>query len=161
MDIGTAQAAISGLKSVSDLAKSLLELNSIAEVKSRVIDLQNLILNAQSSALALQADLVAAADENRKLSAQIATMRNWEVERERYKLISPEVGVFVYALRASMSNGQPPHWICTHCYERGVKGILGPVYHISPRGCGLLCPACRSELQSKFGIPNEPGYAGD
>ena len=47
----TLQGAVLSLKAASDIAKGFLHLNSLADVQGKVIELQEAILAAQSSAL--------------------------------------------------------------------------------------------------------------
>ena len=52
VDIASISAAVTGLKTATDIAKGIAELGSVAEVQSKVIELQTVILAAQSSAMA-------------------------------------------------------------------------------------------------------------
>ena len=123
MDLTLIQGTISGLKLAGDIAKGFLELKSIADVQGKVIELQSAILSAQSSALAANADQAAVVQEVRNLKEDIARMKAWEEQKQRYKLTSPWQGCVVYALKEKCSGAEPPHWICTKCYEDGVKSV--------------------------------------
>ena len=147
VDIALIQNTISSLKLAGDIAKSFLELQSIAEVQGKVIDLQSTILAAQSSALAANAAQSVMIEEIRALKEEIAHIKAWENEKKRYQLYTPWNGVVVYALKKSMSNSEPPHWICTNCYEDGRKKILIQ----QKKGSGFIafvCPRCKAEFQS-------------
>lgn len=149
MDMALIQGTITGLKTAADIAKSLMELKSISDVQAKVIELQSAILFAQSSALSANADQAAMVDEIRQLKEEVAHVKAWETQKQRYKLYSPWEGSVVYALRQSVSNSEPPHWICTSCYENGRKSILNQIK--GKDGWNLVtCPVCKSQIQSPW-----------
>src|SRR5208282_6448080 len=126
IDTSLIQGTISGLKLAGDIAKSIIKFKSISEVQGKVIELQNAILSAQSSALSAQAHQAAMIEEIRNLEKEIARIKAWEEQKQRYKLVPAWEGAVLYALKKSCSNSEPPHWICTNCYEDGRKSILNP-----------------------------------
>jgi hypothetical protein len=158
MDLRLIQGTISGLKVAGDLAKGLLDLKSLADVQGRVIDLQSAILAAQSSALSANADQAAMAEEIRGLKEDLARAKDWEREKQRYKLISPWEGAVLYALREDQADSEPPHWICTSCYGEGRKSILNSKQK-HPNNGVAVCPVCKSEVQSLWMNVPIPEYA--
>ena len=158
MDISLVQGMVSSFKLASDITKSLLELKSISEIQAKVIDLQSAILSAQSNALAANAHQTAMIEEIRNIKEEIARVKAWEKEKQRYKLINPWLGTVLYALKEECSASEPPHWICTKCYEEGNKSILNP--QNKPVGYVLVCPRCKSEFHSRNRLnPPVPEYA--
>lgn len=146
MDITLIQNTISGLKLAGDIAKSFLDLKSISEIQGKVIELQSAILSAQSSALSANAAQTAMVEQIRTLKEEIARIKAWESEKKRYSLTSPWNGAVVYALKKSMSNSEPPHWICTNCYEDGRKSILNQ-FHKPSAFIEFICPECKATIQ--------------
>ncbi len=124
MDMSLIQGTISGLKTAGDIAKGLMDLKTAAEVRSKVIELQSVILSAQSSAMDANAKQSVLVDTIRDFKEEIARMKAWGHQKQRYKLITPWDGTLVYSLKESMKESEPPHWICTNCYESGVRSIL-------------------------------------
>lgn len=159
MDMSLIQGTISGLKIAGDIAKGFLELKSIADVQEKVIELQSAILSAQSSALSANADQAAMADEIRKLKEEISRVKAWESKKLRYKLHSPWAGAMVYALKKSMSDGEPPHWICAQCYENGKPSILQ--YKASSSVEGVYACPCGANVHSVPGGIFEYQYVAD
>lgn len=160
MDMAMIQGTITGLKVAGDIAKGLLDLKSLADVQGKVIELQSAILSAQSSALAANAAQSAMVDEIGALKEEVTRIKAWESQKERYQLEKIwENGAVAYALKKSMSGAEPPHWICTKCYEDGFRGILNP--RRSKEGYGLLeCPNCNSEIHNGTNRDSgEPAYA--
>ena len=159
MDLTLIQGTISGLKLAGDIAKGFLELKSLTDVQGKVIELQSAILSAQGSALAANADQAAMVQEVRNLKEDIARIKAWEEQKQRYKLASPWQGCVVYALKQQCSGTEPPHWICTKCYEDGRKSILNPI-----KGDGwyrFCCPVCKSEVQSPYRSAAQAEYTND
>lgn len=151
MDIGSLSAAVSSLKTAADLAKTMIELNSISEIKGKIIDLQTQILAAQSSAFAANAEQAEMAEHVRALKEELARIKAWDVEKKRYKLTKLwDTGGVAYALKESMSNSEPPHYICTHCYEDGRKSVLSPQKNKNGGRMMLVCQNCKSEIHTHY-----------
>ena len=160
MDMTLIQGTISGLKLAGDIAKGILELKSLSDVQGKVIELQSAILSAQSSALSANADQAAMVEEIRALKKEIADVKAWEGQKQRYNLTSQAAGSLVYALKESMKESEPPHWICTKFYEDGRKSILNP--HQDAKGfCQYVCPVCKSQVPNGFRSPSQAEYAPD
>jgi len=160
MDMSLIQGTITGLKTASDIAKSFLELKSIADVQTKVIELQSAILSAQSSALAANSDQAAMVEQIRTLKEEIASVKAWETQKQRYKLVTPWSAGVAYALKQSMSDSEPPHLLCTNCYENGRKSILNPISD-SNAFISYVCPVCKSQIPTGYRGSPKPEYAQD
>lgn len=160
MNMSLIQGTITDLKAASDIAKSFLELKSIADVQGKVIELQSAILSAQSSALAANSDQATMVEQIRALKEEIASVKAWKAQKQRYKLTALWEGAVVYALKESMKESEPPHSICTKCYEDGRKSILNPLTLVNG-WVAYTCPVCKSQIPtgSRGGIT--PEYAPD
>lgn len=145
-DMTLIQGAVAGLKTATDIAKGLLDLKTMAEVQGKVIELQAAILSAQSSALAAQSDQAGMADEIRALKQEIDKVRAWEETKKKYKLHEPTQGTFVYALRKEHEGSEPSHWICTKCYDDGIRSIL-QLKTVGVEHNHYSCPNCKSEFK--------------
>jgi hypothetical protein len=155
-DMTLIQGAISSLKTATDIAKGLLHLQSLAEVQGKVIELQSAILAAQSSALAAQSEQSAVIQRVRDLEEEIARVKAWEETKQRYQLIAPWTGFYVYALKKSCKESEPPHWICARCYEDGMKSLLQDIDKFDRRLVHVtLCPRCKFEIENnRYGPPD-------
>ena len=158
MDMSLIQGTISGLKVAGDIAKGLLELKSISDVQGKVIELQSAILSAQTSALSANADQSAMVEEIRALKEELARVKAWDTEKQRYKLVEPWSAGVAYALKESMSNSEPPHLLCTNCYESGRKSILNPI-NDSHAFVSYICPVCKSQIPTGYRGSPAPEYA--
>lgn len=161
MDMTLIQGAITGLKTASDIAIGLGKLNTLAQVQEKSVELGQIIVAAQSATLSAYADQAAMIEEVRALKEEIMRVKAWETQKQRYKLVSPwKAGGVAYALRESMANGEPPHLICTKCYEDGRKSILNPV-RIENGFLGFGCPICKSQIPTGYRGGANPEYAQD
>lgn len=157
VDMALIQGAITGLKTAGDIAKGFLELKSISDVQGKVIELQSAILSAQSSALAAQGEQSSLVQRIRDLEEEITNVKAWETQKQRYKLASPFDGSMTYALQKSMSDGEPPHYICTNCYQAGKRSILQN--RRTPHFTVFTCPICKADAPTQHTGSASPKYA--
>jgi hypothetical protein len=125
MDLALIQGTLTGLKVAGDLARGFLDLKSLAEVQGKVIELQSTILAAQGSAMAAVADQTTLIDENRALKDELKRLQAWGVEKARFRLVAAGKGM-AYGLRESQKGEDPPHWLCTQCFDVGIKSVMNP-----------------------------------
>lgn len=162
VDIATIQSAVMGMKAAGDIAKSLFQLSSSAEIKAQVIDLQNAILSAQQSAFAAQSQQSAMIQQIDDLKKEIADIKAWEKEKQRYKLMNTPWGAggVVYGLKESCKETEAAHYICTKCYDDGRRTILQPT--VGDRGfMDMTCGTCKSRIHTSYRGLGPPEYAKD
>jgi hypothetical protein len=167
MDYGMIQGAVVSLKAAADIAVALSNIKTMSEVQAKAIELQQIILAAQSGALAAQSEQFALLQQIRDLEEEVANAKAWNEQKQRYALVSPWQGAVTYALKKQSSNAEPPHWICATCYENGRRSILNDGMKYAPAGRGrnavsLVCPVCSAHIVSEWsGGPIERKYAED
>ena len=158
MDMTLIQSAITGLKTASDIAIGLGKLNTLAQVQEKSFELGQIIVAAQAATFSAQSAQSSMVEEIRALKEEIASVKAWETQKQRYKLANPWDGAVVYSLKESMANGEPAHWICTSCYEDGRKSILNQI-KTKDNWFLLVCPVCNSQIQSPWRNAAHPVYA--
>lgn len=146
VDLASFQAAASSLKAMSDIAAAILDLRDEAKIRTKVMELQRAIIEAQSYTLAAQTDGLAQVGRIRELEQRVVELENWAAEKERYELHQVKDGVFTYALKETMRNGEPQHQICAKCYQDGIKSVLQEEHLAVGRTRLLVCHRCGSEL---------------
>jgi hypothetical protein len=146
VDVASFQAVASGFQSAGRILQSILELRDAAKIHAKAIELQAVILDAQSQAMNAQTTALAQISEIRELKERIVQMENWEREKQRYELKELKPGVFAYALKPDMSNGEPAHNICAQCYQSGVKAPLQAEVRAPGLVHVLVCHRCNAEL---------------
>lgn len=109
--------AISTFKTMVDIVQGMKNLNDAAKLNSAVIELQSKILSAQSDQFAL-------IERVRDLEQQIVSAKDWEREKQRYHLQAVDSAAQAYVLKPGMENGEPPHWLCANCFNKGQKSLL-------------------------------------
>lgn len=144
MDMIAINGSIAGLRLAGDILKGMLDLKTFNDSSGKVAELQNAILSAQSNAMASHAAQFSMVEEIRALKEEMAQIKAWDTEKQRYKLTTPWEGSLTYALKESMSNGEPPHYICTSCYENRRKSILNPKQNSTNRFYSFVCPNCKT-----------------
>ena len=147
--------AMTSLKTASDIAKGLLGLRDGALIQGQVIELQAAILSAQTGALAAQSDQFTLVEQIRALEAEMARMKAWDAEKERYRLTEFGPSIFAYMLKSEMQNTEPLHAICANCYEHSKKSILQYTGHRYGRAT-FVCHECKSTLDAWINNPKWP-----
>ena len=167
MDFGQIAAAVSSLKVAGEIAQGLMSLKTMAEVQSKAVELNQQLIAAQHQIFAANAAQSTLVERVRELEGQIAGMKNWDAQKQRYKLIAPYPACMVYALQKSMSDGEAAHYLCTACFQQGKPSILQG-REGGPRGkdkgharSAYVCPECRSEAVTEWNNVPSPQYFED
>jgi hypothetical protein len=142
--VGELFGSLSAFKTMFDMAKALRDIHDVTTRDRAVIELQKEILSAQQQ----QATLI---ERVRDLEKEVARFETWETEKKRYELKALARGAYAYSLKAEEQGIEPPHYICTACYENCKKSILQIVPSNSARmalgmGATFRCPLCKSEI---------------
>lgn len=124
VDLGLVTALVGNLKTAIDIGKTVKEINDISQVRDKVIEMQELILSAQSSAMTAQTQLFEVLHENSELRKAVAAVDEWKSTAARYKLVDYGAGTFAYELRPEAANGEPSHRLCPVCFEQRRRSLL-------------------------------------
>lgn len=139
-------AATNSLKVAGQIAIGLMNLKSTTEVQAKAIELNQQILAAQHELFAANASQSALVERIRELERQVMQMKDWEAQKQRYQLKAPFARSLVYALQKAMSNGEPPHYLCTRCYEDGKRSILQNA--LSSQWTVFACSICKTQVHT-------------
>jgi len=162
MDMSTITAAVTSLRMAGDIAKGLISLNTLSEVQSKAIELNEKIIEAQHRIFEANASQHALNDRVRELEEELARMKAWDTQKQRYKLVAPFPGCMVYALKKDKADGETPHYLCTNCFNRGQPSILlGKGDSPTQRNASYYCPLCKAEAFTKWHNTQAPAYAED
>jgi len=148
--VGEILSGLGAFKSMLDAAKSLKDMNDTAIRNAAVIDLSQKIIDAQQEQMALM-------EQMRTLEGEMARLRTWDTEKQRYELKSLGEGVFGYGVKADAQGNDPPHSICPDCYHGGAKSILQQVTRHPGICYVLLCQKCGWEAYTVEGWHPEHG----
>src|SRR4051812_25308579 len=111
-----AGAAVGGIKTALDMLKGVRALKSETEVNQAVIDIQRILLEAQSAAVEDKERQIGFLDRIAKLEARLAERHGWETEKRRYRLTEFSTGRFAYVLVDEMAGDEPTHKLCAKCF---------------------------------------------
>lgn len=139
--------AISGLKSLLDIAKSLKSINDEVMLNNIKIAMQSAVLEAQGGLLAAQESQTENVKLIAELQKQIAQLKDWSTEKQKYELTRYEPGSFAYSLKSNVEGSEPTHMLCVNCFNNDTKSILQATHRTPQRYRVHLCPACKSEFE--------------
>ena len=160
VDMSAIAGLISSLKAASEMTKAMIGLRDATVIQGKVIELNGIIMTAQSGALESNVAQFALLDRVRDLEQKLVSLEAWEAEKQRYKLTDFGGGTFAYALKPEMAAGEPPHRLCSACYQRGKKSILQSHGHDAFSREMLVCLECEAKFAlGEKRIPSDSYYS--
>src|SRR5437660_1565624 len=112
VDISAIAGAVSALKGAADITKAMVGLHDARAIQAKVWELNNRVLEAQSSTFAAQDERSAHIERIRALEAEVADLKAWGAEKQNYELKEVYAGAFAYALKPETRRAEPAHWLC-------------------------------------------------
>lgn len=153
MDMGALAAALASLKAAKDIAEAMVGLRDAAAFQGKLIEFQSKIIDANNAAFAAQEERSALLQRVRDLEEQVARLKAWETEKQRYQLENLYVGSFAYVLKEEARGAEPIHWLCAKCYQEGKKRILQISKAIALGAEHVYtCPECNSTIMVSSNI---------
>lgn len=144
--LGEIAAGLSSLKAASDIIKGLNAANTQAAINDVKISLQERIFEARDALSAAQDAQSVSLQRIRDLEKEVATLKAWDADKERYKLTELRPGVVCCALKEGMEKGEPSHRLCASCYNGGHKSFLADETWHPGRAHVLVCHDCGAYL---------------
>ncbi|WP_130229052.1 hypothetical protein [Bradyrhizobium sp. Leo121] len=128
-------AGLSSLKTAFDMTRALANMHETTVRDRAIIELQREILDGLSA----QSELLKTVSS---LEAEVARLKAWDADKERYQLCEIAPGVTAYSLKEGVENGDPKHYLCPSCYLGAFKSILQPQIWNPGRCNVLVCHDC-------------------
>lgn len=127
--------------------------------KGSTIEAQEKIMELREGAIELQEANIELRQRVRELEQRLAAIDEWKEQKHRYVLVAPWNGpAQVYALKESESGGEQRHFLCTNCFHNSKRVVINPAK--SKDGwVSLVCPACKSSVDTGYRGIGEPEYA--
>lgn len=140
--------AVASASAAKDISQSLITLRDEEMIRSRVFDLNNNLMDLQQQLMQAQVEQMQLISKVADLERQNESLRKQTDLESRYVLHQFSTGAFAYKLKPENSDGQPEHFLCSKCFERGTRTTM----HSSKDQYQsiLYCPEC------KRGIDFEP-----
>jgi hypothetical protein len=152
VDMSAIGVVANSLNTAVNIAKAMVDVRDATAFQGKVFELQRAIIDAQQSVLAANAERSALIEKIGYLEKELASLKAWETEKQRYELKELATGVFAYRLKESMAGSEPIHNLCTACYEHGKKSIL----QRRDKGMNKLMTCLECEAEIKIGDASWP-----
>jgi hypothetical protein len=161
VDVSAIAGTVSALKGAIDITQAMIGLRDAQAIQTKVIELNSKILEAQSSAFLANEERSALIERVGRLEQEIAALKAWNAEKNRYELTQWGNGAFAYVLKETEQAGEPRHALCANCYQRGAKSILQS--NGEPRWMlhAWECPSCRAAVKASVAALNPPPPASE
>lgn len=117
-------AMVASLKAAGDITKAIVGLRDAAAIQGKVIELQGVILSAQGAAMVALGAHATLLEQASLLEKEVAQLKAWDAEKQKYHLSEVATGCFVYAVKPDSGSAEPMHSLCANCFHDGHKSIL-------------------------------------
>jgi hypothetical protein len=144
VDMTALAGMITSLKAGKDIAEAMVGLRDAEVIRGKVFELQTKMLDAQSFAFAAHDERASLIQKISDLEKELANLKAWETEKQRYDLKDVGRGSLAYVIKESMRGSEPPHQICANCYEQGHKRFLQP--RVSGFNREMFCSDCNTAI---------------
>ena len=147
-DMTAIAQALGAFKAMKDIAEATIGLRDAAAFRERQIEFQGKIIDAQNALTALQEERTALIEAVRQREEEIASLKAWETEKQRYELkdLASRSGAFAYMIKLAMQSGEPLHCLCAVCYEHGKKSLLQATSRLGAGNRIWTCPVCKTDI---------------
>jgi hypothetical protein len=126
----------------------MIGLSNAEAVRGKVLEIQSKMLDAQAFAFQAQEERATLIERVGELEKEVARLKAWDAEKQRYQLEEVSPGAVAYVLKPTMRGGEPMHLLCANCYQADKKRFLQ-----AHRGDASFtyhkCPECGDEVRTK------------
>ena len=146
IDITHAIALAGSLKTAGEITSAMIGIRDATVIQKKVIELNGIIISAQGSALASNQDQFALLDRVRNLEAEIAKLKDWSAEEQRYERKDFGGSTFAYVMKKEETGSARDHRLCSACFENRHKSTLQNMGGDHQGRQKFNCPKCKSEF---------------
>lgn len=144
--IAEGAAAFGSLKVAIDIAKGVQSLQTSTAVNQAISDILNALVDARSDALDAVETKAALLKRIDGLEAELARLKAWDGEKQRYEMKRYHPGVVAYALKPGMEGEEKSHRLCAACYQKTEKGFLQATAALDGRDRIYQCSCCHQKM---------------
>ncbi|MDR4513643.1 hypothetical protein [Nitrosomonas sp.] len=144
--ISDLKAALEAIKIISDLLKANKSISNRNELDSAVYVVNEKLILANEMIFSCHEKQKALTDRIANLEKNLAEYDDFERQVSRYILHEFESGMFAYALKPGMANGEPMHYLCNNCMENRKLSKLQPV-KVGSKIFAYVCHCCKSNIK--------------
>lgn len=138
-------AAVQVVKVLKDILAAAHELKDSTALTAAVNEVHGKLVIAFESVINSQKDRFAMQERVSELEKEIAAIKDWKEECERYTLTEIGKGVFAFVVKPDCQNGEPSHKLCCACFGKRQKGYLQFFRH-DGLGDHFKCDLCHAEI---------------
>jgi hypothetical protein len=146
MVVAEAFAGVTSLRAALDIAKAMVGLRDAEAFRAKSIELQSVVLDAFEKAIEAREAHSEQAERIRALEIEVADLKAWEVEEQRYELRSVGTGATVYVLKPDERGTKPPHWLCPNCFDQRKKSTFQSTREMERGHLIFRCVGCKSAI---------------
>jgi hypothetical protein len=134
-------------KGIKDVAESMVSLRDEAVIMGKVAEINSKLIDAQHGIFTVNEERSELAKSVSDLEKEIADLKAWDVEKQRYQLVALASNVMAYQLKPTERNAEPFHLLCANYYTDGKKSFLNQNTH-GTRVDRFNCNRCGNELNA-------------
>lgn len=161
-------AFVTALGHATNILKTAIQARDESKRREALTELMGALADLQAKHLAVIQNQQLLLEQNQSLQKKLAAYDKWEQEKVSYVLRQLPSGGLVYAFNPTQEATEPPHWICTNCYEDHHKCILQLAGAETGEAAYLwTCPRCKSKIIARgewpqtLKPPAQPGGAAN
>jgi hypothetical protein len=139
-----------GIRSALEVTKAMIGLRDAEAFRAKSIELRGLILESLDKAIEARETYSAQLDRVRAMETEIASLREWNTEKQDYELKGIGEGAVAYMLKPDKRGSKPPHWLCPNCYSKGQKSFLNPTGAEIGGGWIYKCIGCGAQPSCNY-----------
>lgn len=163
--VGLIQAA----GALINLGTSISSTTDAAKRNADLLEFQKALIGLNGLIATVQQDNATLRGQKDEAEAALKRMQDWEVQKQRYQLVAPFPACMVYALKQEASSGEPPHYLCAACFQKGQRSILQGMETTTRRKKDTVgqsfsvyaCSVCEAEAVTHWKNVVPPQYAED
>jgi hypothetical protein len=156
MPVAEIAAAITSFRMSLDIAKAMVGLRDEETFRAKAIELQTAITDALEKSIDAREGYSAQLDRVHALEAEVAKLKAWDAEKQRYELKSIGTGAVAYVLKPEARAAGAPHWLCPNCFEQGKKSFFQSARKMQDRHLILECAICETAIAVSHDLSKWP-----
>jgi hypothetical protein len=128
------------------LRRRWLGLRDAEAFRAKSIEIQETVLRALDSGIEAREAYSKQLDAIRTLETEVAGLKAWDAEKQRYELKTIGYGPVAYMPKPAARGSEPPHWLCPNCYAKGEKAFFQPTGDRKGRESVYVCARCKGTV---------------
>jgi hypothetical protein len=149
-------AAVTGIRSALDITKAMINLRDEEAFRNKSIELRGVVLDTLEKAIEAREEQSKQLDRIRELEAEVARLKAWEGEKQRYELKPIGRGAVARVLKPDERGTETPHWLCPNCFEQSRKAYLQSTNKLERGNLMLSCVTCRLTAPASTDVSKWP-----